>query len=131
MPEVGNLPLPRKLLERGIEDMVRIFDARMSGTAYGAVMLHVAPEADASGPLAVVRDGDEILLDGPNHRLELLVTDQELKARLAAWRRNRRQPKDTRGYYRLYIETVTQANQGCDLHFLTGASGSIVDRESH
>jgi dehydratase ilvD1 len=131
MPEVGNLPLPRKLLERGIKDMVRISDARMSGTAYGTVVLHVAPEANAGGPLAVVRNGDEILLDGPSRRLELLVSDEELKARLADWQRNRPPPKYTRGYYRLYIETVMQANQGCDLDFLTGASGSIVDRESH
>jgi dihydroxyacid dehydratase/phosphogluconate dehydratase len=95
------------------------------------VVLHVAPEAEAGGPLAVVRDGDEILLDGPNRRLELLVSDAELTARLAEWRRKRPQPKYTRGYYRLYIETVMQANQGCDLDFLTGASGSVVDRESH
>jgi dehydratase ilvD1 len=131
MPEVGNLPLPRRLLERGIKDMVRISDARMSGTAFGTVVLHVAPEAAAGGPLAVVRNGDEILLDGPNRRLELLVSDDELRSRLDDWQRNRPQPKYTRGYYRLYIETVMQANQGCDLDFLTGASGSVVDRESH
>jgi dihydroxy-acid dehydratase len=103
----------------------------MSGTAYGTVVLHVAPEANAGGPLAVVRNGDEILLDGPSRRLELLVSDEELKARLADWQRNRPPPKYTRGYYRLYIETVMQANQGYDLDFLTGASGSVVDRESH
>jgi dehydratase ilvD1 len=98
---------------------------------YGTVVLHVAPEAAAGGPLAVVRNGDEILLDGPNRRLELLVSDGELRSRLADWQRNRPQPKYTRGYYRLYIETVMRANQGCDLDFLTGASGSVVDRESH
>ncbi|MGH8314389.1 MAG: IlvD/Edd family dehydratase, partial [Steroidobacterales bacterium] len=85
MPEVGNMPLPRKLLERGVTDMVRISDARMSGTAFGTVVLHVAPESAAGGPLAVVRDGDEILLDGPNRRLELLIAPKELDARIRAW----------------------------------------------
>ncbi|HEY1724091.1 MAG TPA: IlvD/Edd family dehydratase [Steroidobacteraceae bacterium] len=131
MPEVGNLPLPRKLLERGVKDMLRISDARMSGTAFGTVVLHVAPEAEAGGPLAVVRNGDEILLDAPNRRLELLVTPQEIEARIAAWRAQHQQTKYTRGYYRLYIDTVMQADRGCDLNFLTGASGSIVERESH
>jgi dehydratase ilvD1 len=131
MPEVGNMPLPRKLLERGVTDMVRISDARMSGTAYGTVVLHVAPESEAGGPLAVVRDRDEIVLDGPNRRLELLISAEELKARTDAWRKSRPPQKYSRGYYRLYVDHVMQANQGCDLDFLTGASGSIVDRESH
>ena len=86
MPEVGNMPLPRKLLEQGVSDMLRISDARMSGTAFGTVVLHVAPEAAAGGPLAMVRDGDEILFDGPNRRLELLISPDELAARAAAWK---------------------------------------------
>jgi dihydroxy-acid dehydratase len=131
MPEVGNMPLPRKLLERGVRDMVRISDARMSGTAFGTVVLHMAPESEAGGPLAVVRDGDEIRFDGPGRRLELLVSPEELATRLEAWKMIRRHHKYSRGYYRLYVEHVTQADQGCDLDFLTGASGSVVDRESH
>ena len=131
MPEVGNMPLPRKLLARGVKDMVRISDARMSGTAYGTVILHVAPEAEVGGPLAVVRNGDEILLDGPNRKLELLVPAAELKTRLSNWQESRPAPKYSRGYYRLYIDHVTQADHGCDLDFLTGASGSVVERESH
>jgi dehydratase ilvD1 len=131
MPEVGNMPLPRKLLERGVKDMVRISDARMSGTAYGTVVLHVAPEAEAGGPLAIVRNGDEILLDGPARRLELLISPQELEQRLAEWRKQRPPPKFSRGYYQLYIEHVLQADRGCDLDFLVGASGSVVERESH
>jgi dihydroxy-acid dehydratase len=131
MPEVGNMPLPRKLLERGVQDMLRISDARMSGTAFGTVVLHVAPESDAGGPLALVRDGDEILFDGPNRRLELLVSPEELAARAAAWTRRQPPPKYSRGYYRLYVEHVMQADRGCDLDFLTGSSGSTVDRESH
>jgi dehydratase ilvD1 len=131
MPEVGNMPLPRKLLEKGINDMLRISDARMSGTAFGAVVLHVAPESEAGGPLAMVRDGDEISLDGPNRRLELLISTDELAARTAAWKQRRPPPKYSRGYYRLYVQHVMQADQGCDLDFLVGASGSVVDRESH
>jgi dehydratase ilvD1 len=131
MPEVGNMPLPRKLLEKGINDMLRISDARMSGTAFGTVVLHVAPESAAGGPLAMVRNGDEILLDGPNRRLELLVSPEELTARADAWRQHKPPQKYSRGYYQLYIQHVMQADQGCDLDFLVGASGSVVDRESH
>jgi dihydroxy-acid dehydratase len=131
MPEVGNMPLPRKLLEAGINDMLRISDARMSGTAFGTVVLHVAPESEAGGPLAMVRDGDEIFLDGPNRRLELLVSPDELSARLDAWKEERPPPKYSRGYYKLYVQHVMQADRGCDLDFLVGASGSVVDRESH
>jgi dehydratase ilvD1 len=131
MPEVGNMPLPKKLLERGVQDMLRISDARMSGTAFGTVILHVAPESEAGGPLALVKDGDEICFDGPNRKLELMVPPAELEARAADWRRRQRVPRYTRGYYRLYIEHVMQADRGCDLDFLTGASGSIVERESH
>jgi dihydroxy-acid dehydratase len=131
MPEVGNMPLPRKLLERGVRDMLRISDARMSGTAFGTVVLHVTPEAEAGGPLAMVRDGDEIVFDGAQRRLELLVAPAELAARTAAWKQNRPPPKHVRGYYQLYVEHVMQADQGCDLDFLQGASGSAVGRESH
>jgi dehydratase ilvD1 len=131
MPEVGNMPLPRKLLERGMRDMLRISDARMSGTAFGTVVLHVAPEAEAGGPLALVRDGDEILFDGPKRQLELLVTQEELALRAEAWKKHRPVPKYSRGYYSLYVQHVLQADKGCDLDFLTGASGSTVERESH
>jgi dihydroxy-acid dehydratase len=131
MPEVGNMPLPRKLLEQGVQDMLRISDARMSGTAFGTVVLHIAPEAEAGGPLAMVRDGDEILFDGANRRLELLVKPEELAARTAAWNSSRPPAKYSRGYYQLYIQHVTQADRGCDLDFLIGASGSSVERESH
>jgi len=131
MPEVGNMPLPRKLLEQGVRDMLRISDARMSGTAFGTVVLHVAPEAEAGGPLAMVHNGDEILFDGAGRRLELLISPEELAARTQAWQRNRRPPKYTRGYYQLYVQHVAQADRGCDLDFLTGGSGSTVERESH
>jgi dihydroxy-acid dehydratase len=131
MPEVGNMPLPRKLLERGMRDMLRISDARMSGTAFGTVVLHVAPEAEAGGPLALVQDGDEILFDGPKRQLELLVTQEELALRAENWKKRRPAPKYSRGYYSLYVQHVLQADQGCDLDFLTGASGSTVERESH
>jgi dehydratase ilvD1 len=131
MPEVGNMPLPRKLLEKGVTDMLRISDARMSGTAFGTVVLHVAPEADAGGPLAMVRDGDEIQFEGPNRRLELLISAEELAARTEAWKKNPPPLKYSRGYYRLYVEHVMQADRGCDLDFLIGSSGSIVERESH
>jgi dihydroxy-acid dehydratase len=131
MPEVGNMPLPRKLLERGVRDMLRISDARMSGTAFGTVVLHVAPEAQAGGPLAMVQNGDEIVLDGPNRRLELLISPEELAGRAALWQRRQPPSRYSRGYYRLYVEHVLQADRGCDLDFLTGSSGSTVERESH
>jgi dihydroxy-acid dehydratase len=128
MPEVGNMPLPKKLLERGVKDMIRISDARMSGTAFGTVILHVAPEAEAGGPLAVVRSGDEIAFDGPARTLQLLVSDAEIAARLKNWKPT---PRWNRGYYKLYYDHVLQADRGCDLDFLVGASGSTVERESH
>jgi dihydroxy-acid dehydratase len=131
MPEVGNMPLPRKLLERGVRDMLRISDARMSGTAFGTVVLHVAPESEVGGPLALVRNGDEIAFDGPNRRLDLLVSPEELATRLAAWKIAQGPAKYVRGYYSLYIKHVMQADLGCDLDFLVGSSGSTVDRESH
>jgi L-arabonate dehydrase len=129
MPEVGNMPLPPKLLRKGVTDMVRISDGRMSGTAYGTVVLHVAPEAAAGGTLALAQTGDLIELDVPGRRLNLLVADDELARRRAAWR-----PPSTdaeRGYVKLYRDHVMQANQGADLDFLVGASGAAVPRESH
>jgi dihydroxy-acid dehydratase len=131
MPEVGNMALPRKVLEKGITDMVRISDARMSGTAYGTVILHVAPEAAAGGPLALVRNGDEIAFDGPNRRLDLLVDEVELVSRRHAWEAARKASPYDRGWYKLYIDTVQQADRGVDLDFLVGKSSSVVTRESH
>jgi dihydroxy-acid dehydratase len=131
MPEVGNMPLPPKLLKQGVRDMLRISDARMSGTAFGTVVLHVAPEAAAGGPLSLVRNGDEIEFDGAARRLELLVPPEELARRRTAWTKEQPPSKYQRGYYRLYIEHVMQADRGCDLDFLAGASGSVVERESH
>jgi dihydroxy-acid dehydratase len=131
MPEVGNMALPSKLLRQGIRDMVRISDARMSGTAYGTVILHVAPEAAAGGPLALVRTGDEIALDGPNRSLQLMVDDAELVRRRAEWEAARTPSPYVRGWYKLYIDTVLQADQGVDLDFLVGKSSADVTRESH
>ena len=131
MPEVGNMPLPAKLLEQGVRDMVRLSDARMSGTAFGTVVLHIAPEASAGGPLAIVQNGDEILFDGANRRLELLIDESEMARRLAQWEEQSKPILPARGYARLYVEHVLQADQGCDLDFLVGGSGSVVMRESH
>jgi dihydroxy-acid dehydratase len=128
MPEWGMLPIPKKLLAQGVRDMVRISDARMSGTAYGACVLHVAPESFIGGPLALVRDGDIIELDVPGRRLSLRVSDEELAARRAAWK-----PRGTpypRGYGQLYARHVTQANKGCDFDFLEGTA-PIADPEIH
>jgi dihydroxy-acid dehydratase len=131
MPEVGNMALPPKLLREGVRDMVRISDARMSGTAYGTVILHVSPEAEAGGPLALVQTGDEIVFDGPNRTLDLLVPELELIARRQAWEAAPKPSEFQRGWYRLYIDTVLQADQGADLDFLVGKSSSEVTRESH
>jgi len=120
MPEWGHLPIPKKLLEAGVTDIVRISDARMSGTSYGAVVLHVAPESAVGGPLAFVRDGDRIRLDIAARRLDLLVDDAELQDRRAAWTPPAK--KDERGYRRLYEDQVLQANEGCDFAFLKGRS---------
>jgi dihydroxy-acid dehydratase len=116
MPEWGMLPIPKKLLRAGVTDLVRISDARMSGTSYGTVVLHVAPEAAVGGPLAVVRSGDQVELDVARRRLELLVPEAELAARLGAWSPPR--PAHTRGYPRLFADHVLQAPEGCDLDFL-------------
>lgn len=129
MAEVGNMGLPAKLLAQGVTDMVRISDARMSGTAYGTVVLHVAPEAAAGGPLAVVREGDFIELDCSAGRLHLDVSEQELSARLADWQAP--QQLLVGGYRQLYIDHVMQADQGCDFDFLVGMRGSEVPRHSH
>ena len=129
MAEVGNMPLPPKILKRGITDMIRISDARMSGTAYGTVILHVAPEAAAGGPLALVENGDMIELDVQARRLHLDVSEEVLAARRAKWQPPR-QPLD-RGYYKLYVDHVNQANDGADFDFLVGCSGSAVPRDNH
>jgi dihydroxy-acid dehydratase len=129
MPETGNLPLPPKLLAKGVTDMVRISDARMSGTAYGTVVLHTSPESAVGGPLALVREGDQIELDVPQRRVSLLVDDAELARRRAAW-----QPPAQmydRGYARMYVEHVLGADRGADLDFLVGHSGAAVAREMH
>jgi dihydroxy-acid dehydratase len=130
MPEVGNMALPKKLLERGITDMVRISDGRMSGTAYGTVILHVSPEAAIGGVLALVKDGDWIELDVAGRRLHLDVTEEELDRRRSAWAPVQL-PRAERGYVHLYIKHVQQADKGADLDFLTGGSGDEVSRDSH
>jgi dihydroxy-acid dehydratase len=129
MAEVGNMPLPPKVLKKGITDMVRISDARMSGTAYGTVVLHTAPEAAAGGPLAAVRSGDFIELDVPNRRLHLDISDAELAERMKSWQRPA-PPLDS-GYWKLYVDHVLQADQGADLDFLVGKRGSFVPRDNH
>ena len=128
MPEWGQLPIPKKLLQQGVRDMVRISDARMSGTSYGACVLHVTPESFIGGPLALVRDGDRIELDVPARRLQLLVDDAELERRRAAWKAPK--PHFTRGFGTLYLEHVTQADQGCDFDFLE-AGGKTAEPEIH
>lgn len=129
MPEVGNMPIPKRLVEKGIKDMVRVSDARMSGTAFGTVVLHVAPEANAGGPLALVKTGDRIRLDALAGVLELMVDDAELEERRKLW-----QPEESRysrGYAKLYIDHVMQADSGADLDFLVGKDTKPVTRESH
>ena len=128
-PETGNMGLPAKILKRGVTDMVRISDARMSGTAYGTVVLHTAPEAADGGPLALIENGDEIELDVPARRLVLHVPEEELARRRAAWRPP--SPHSNRGYLSLYLDHVMQADTGADLDFLVGRSGAEVPRESH
>ena len=129
MAEVGNMPLPPKLLKKGVTDMVRISDARMSGTAYGTVILHVSPEAAAGGALALVENGDVIELDVAKRRLQLLVSPGVLAKRRAKWKK----PKAPlpRGYWKLYFDHVLQAHEGADLDFLAGKSGSFVPRDNH
>jgi dihydroxyacid dehydratase/phosphogluconate dehydratase len=129
MAEVGNMGLPSKILRGGIKDMVRISDARMSGTAFGTVVLHVAPEAAAGGTLALVQDGDPVELDVPARRLHLDVPESELARRRADW--TPPAPPMSSGYSRLYVDHVLQADRGCDLDFLVGCRGAEVPRESH
>jgi dihydroxy-acid dehydratase len=129
MSEVGNMGLPKKLLEKGVTDMVRISDARMSGTAYGTVILHVSPEAAVGGPLALVRDGDMIELDVEARRLHLDITEDEFAARRANWKQTPLRFKG--GYQQLYVEHVMQANTGADFDFLVGCRGTEILRESH
>jgi len=131
MPEVGNMPLPRKLLEAGVRDMVRISDARMSGTAYGTVILHVSPEAAAGGPLGLVRTGDLITVDLENRTLSVAVPDDELAARQESAATRAAYAAPTRGWAKLYVDHVMQADTGADLDFLVGGSGDRVSRESH
>ena len=129
MPEVGNMGLPPKVLKQGVKDMVRISDARMSGTAYGTAILHVAPEAAIGGPLALVCDGDMIELDVENRRLHLDVSEEELAKRRAAWKKP--ESAMSSGYQHLYVTHVTQADRGVDFDFLIGCRGAGVPRESH
>jgi len=129
MPEVGNLPIPKKLLKQGIRDMVRISDARMSGTAFGTVVLHAAPESAVGGPLGLVQTGDMIELDVEGRRLHLDVSDEELERRRSEWTPTT--PRYDRGYARLYLEHVNQADCGADFDFLEGNSGSAVPRPNH
>jgi len=128
MAEVGNMPLPPKLLRKGVADMVRISDARMSGTAYGTVVLHACPEAAAGGPLALVHSGDTITLDAPKRLLQLEVDERTLASRRAQWSPP---PLPARGWERLYVQHVLQAHQGADFDFLVGSSGAKVARDSH
>jgi dihydroxy-acid dehydratase len=118
MPEAGGIPIPKKLAQAGVTDMVRISDGRMSGTAFGAVVLHVTPEAAIGGPLCLVRNGDRITLSVHERQLSLLVSDEELAARRARWAPRGPRPEDRRGYRHLYLTSVTQADQGCDFTFL-------------
>jgi dihydroxy-acid dehydratase len=129
MAEVGNMPLPQKLLTKGVRDMVRISDGRMSGTAYGTVVLHTTPEAAVGGPLALVEDGDMIELDVAGRRLHLAVDEAELARRRARWTPPK--PAMEGGYQSLYVDRVLQADKGADLDFLVGCRGAAVPRESH
>jgi dihydroxy-acid dehydratase len=131
MPEVSNMPLPSKLLQKGVRDMVRICDGRMSGTAYGTVVLHVAPEGASGGPLAKVRTGDWIVLDVPARRIDVDLPEGELEAREPAPAMVEALARPTRGWERLYVDTVTGADTGADCSFLLGSSGDKVTRESH
>jgi dihydroxy-acid dehydratase len=129
MPEAGYLPIPKKLARGGVKDMVRISDARMSGTAFGTIVLHITPESAVGGPLALVRNGDMIELDVEKRRLHMDVSDAELAKRRKAWKAP--PPPMERGYVKLYHDHVMQADKGVDLDFLVGSSGAPVGRESH
>jgi dihydroxy-acid dehydratase len=129
MAEVGNMALPKKLLEQGITDLVRISDGRMSGTGFGTVVLHVSPEAAVGGPLALVQNGDTITLDVSSRKLQLEVSEEELAVRMKNWKLTEK--IETRGYVHLYQTHVEQAHLGADMDFLKGGSGSKVSRDSH
>jgi L-arabonate dehydrase len=129
MPEVGNMELPQKLVKKGITDMVRISDGRMSGTAYGTVVLHVSPESSVGGNLALVQNGDMIELDVKNRKLTLEVSEVELQKRREKWTAPK--PVASRGYVKMFIEHVEQADKGCDFDFLSGGSGSEITRDLH
>jgi dihydroxyacid dehydratase/phosphogluconate dehydratase len=131
MPEVSNLPLPAKLLAQGVRDMVRVCDGRMSGTAYGTVVLHVAPEAAVGGPLALVRTGDVISLDVAARRVDVELPAEQLAARTPSEAAVAGFARPTRGWERLYVDHVGQADTGADLDFLRGSSGWAVSRDSH
>ncbi|UCF75976.1 MAG: dihydroxy-acid dehydratase, partial [Betaproteobacteria bacterium] len=128
MPEAGYIPIPKKLAQRGVKDMVRISDARMSGTAFGSIVLHVTPESALGSPLALVKNGDRIRLDVPARRLELLVAGAELKRRGKAWKAPKASKEDRRGYRKLFLETVTQADRGCDFDFCVPEAKMRVPR---
>jgi dihydroxy-acid dehydratase len=121
MPEWGQIPIPLKLLKRGVSDMVRISDSRMSGTSYGTVILHISPEAAIGGPLAAVQNGDSIRLDVEKRRLDLLIPEDELRRRMGAWRPPAK--KYRRGYYTMFLDHILQADKGCDFDFLVGQAG--------
>ena len=131
MPEVANMPLPTKLLQQGVRDMVRICDGRMSGTAYGTVVLHASPEAAAGGPLGKLQTGDHVILDVAARRLDVDMPDDALHARDPSPAATQAFARPTRGWERLYVETVRQADTGADLDFLIGSSGDKVSRDSH
>jgi dihydroxy-acid dehydratase len=126
MPEAGYLPIPKKLLKQGVKDMVRISDARMSGTAFGTIVLHVTPESAVGGPLALVRNGDRIRLDVPKRQLELLVSDAEIQSRAAVAAAHPPRPAPTRGYARLFQDHITQADEGCDFDFMVERAGTTT-----
>jgi dihydroxy-acid dehydratase len=128
MPESGYLPIPKKLAEKGVKDMVRVSDARMSGTAFGTIVLHVSPESAVGGPLALVRNGDRIRLDTAGRRIDLLVSDEELAARRAAWVAPEPKPEDRRGYRKLYMEDIEQAERGVDFAFMRAPTRGVVPR---
>ena len=130
MPEAGYLPIPKKLARQGVKDMVRISDARMSGTAFGTIVLHIAPESAAGGPLALVRTGDRIRLDVPARRIDVLLDDAELSRRAEAAQAVRHPDGPDRGYARLFQQSVLQADEGCDFDFLQGQA-AIPEPEIH
>jgi dihydroxy-acid dehydratase len=131
MPEVSNMAIPKKLLEKGVKDLVRICDGRMSGTAFGTVVLHVSPEGALGGPLAKLQNGDVIELNVPERTLNVKISDAELAARTPSAAMTEALARPVRGWEHLYIEHVGQAHLGADLDFLRGATGSKTPRESH